>query len=72
MPARKNILLMMSGSIACAKATSLISAWVKQGHAVRVACTASASQFVGRTTLEGLSGESVFDDTFQPGAPWII
>ena len=67
MLARKNILLMMSGSIACAKATSLISAWVKQGHAVRVGCTASASQFVGRATLEGLSGESVFDDTFAAG-----
>ncbi len=67
MPARKNILLMMSGSIACAKATSLISAWVKQGDSVRVACTASAGHFVGRATLEGLSGEPVFDDTFAVG-----
>jgi phosphopantothenoylcysteine decarboxylase/phosphopantothenate--cysteine ligase len=67
MPARKNILLMMSGSIACAKATSLISEWVKQRHVVRVACTASASHFIGRATLEGLSGESVFDDTFAAG-----
>lgn len=61
------ILFMMSGSIACAKATALISAWKKAGHDVRVAATASVSQFVGRATLEGLSGAPVFDDTFEPG-----
>ena len=32
-----NILIMMSGSIACAKATQLISSWRKAGHSVRVA-----------------------------------
>lgn len=67
MTRHKNILLMMSGSIACAKATSLISEWVRRGHQVRVACTASAGQFVGRATLEGLSGHAVFDDTFEAG-----
>lgn len=63
----RRILLLMSGSIACAKATGLISAWVKQGHEVRVACTPSVAQFVGRATLEGLSGSPVFDDTFAAG-----
>lgn len=66
-PGHRNILFLMSGSIACAKATGLISAWRKAGHAVRVAATASVSEFVGRATLEGLSGEPVFDDTFAPG-----
>ncbi|KAA9132045.1 bifunctional phosphopantothenoylcysteine decarboxylase/phosphopantothenate--cysteine ligase CoaBC [Marinihelvus fidelis] len=65
-PSRK-ILLMMSGSIACAKATTLISTWRKAGHAVRVACTPSVRSFVGSATLEGLSGEPVFDDTFTSG-----
>ena len=47
-----NILLPMSGSIACAKASSLISEWTKKGHEVRVACTRSVAGFVGGETLE--------------------
>ena len=52
-----NILLLMSGSIACAKASSLISEWTKQGHKVRVACTRSVAEFVGPATLQGLGAE---------------
>ena len=62
-----NILLLMSGSIACAKASSLISEWSKQGHRVRVACTRSATEFVGPATLQGLGAESVFDNVFAAG-----
>jgi phosphopantothenoylcysteine decarboxylase/phosphopantothenate--cysteine ligase len=62
-----NILLLMSGSIACAKASSLISEWTKQGHKVRVACTRSVAGFVGSATLQGLGAEMVFDDVFAPG-----
>jgi phosphopantothenoylcysteine decarboxylase/phosphopantothenate--cysteine ligase len=62
-----NILLMMSGSIACAKASTLISEWKKQGHRVRVACTRSVAGFVGPATLQGLGAESVFDNVFAPG-----
>jgi phosphopantothenoylcysteine decarboxylase/phosphopantothenate--cysteine ligase len=62
-----NILLMMSGSIACAKASSLISEWAKQGHRVRVACTRSVAGFVGPATLQGLGAESVFDNVFAQG-----
>jgi phosphopantothenoylcysteine decarboxylase/phosphopantothenate--cysteine ligase len=58
---------MMSGSIACAKATGLISTWRKAGHALRVATTPSVANFVGRATLEGLSGNALFEDTFQAG-----
>lgn len=63
----QRILFMMSGSIACAKATSLISAWRKDGHTVRVAATPSVREFVGPATLEGLSGAPVFGDTFEAG-----
>jgi phosphopantothenoylcysteine decarboxylase/phosphopantothenate--cysteine ligase len=63
----RNILFMMSGSIACAKATGLISTWRKAGHALRVAATPSVANFVGRATLEGLSGNPLFEDTFQAG-----
>lgn len=59
-----NILLLMSGSIACAKASSLISEWSKQGHRVRVACTRSVAEFVGPATLQGLGAETVFDNVF--------
>jgi len=63
----RNILLLMSGSIACAKASGLVSHWVRRGDTVRIACTASALRFIGRATLEGLSGYPVFDDAFEPG-----
>jgi len=63
----RNILLLMSGSIACAKASTLISEWTKQGHQVRVACTRSVSEFVGPATLQGLGAEMVFDNVFAPG-----
>jgi len=61
------ILLLMSGSIACAKATGLISAWVKQGHEVEVACTPSVAHFVGHATIEGFSGKPVLGDAFESG-----
>ena len=64
--ATSNILLLMSGSIACAKAASLISEWTKRGHAVRVACTRSVSGFVGPATLQGLGAETVFNNVFAP------
>jgi len=62
-----NILLLMSGSIACAKASSLISEWSKKGHEVRVACTRGVAAFVGASTLEGLGATLVFDNVFEPG-----
>lgn len=60
-----NRLLLMTGSIACAKASGLISAWVKQGDQVKVVATRSALKFVGKATLEGLSGQSVACDAFE-------
>ncbi len=65
-PERK-ILLLMSGSIACAKASSLISESTRLGHTVRVACTRSVAQFIGRATLQGLAADQVFDNVFAEG-----
>ncbi len=62
-----NILLLMSGSIACAKASSLISEWTKRGFAVRVVCTRSVAEFVGPATLQGLGAEFVFGHVFEAG-----
>jgi hypothetical protein len=66
-PRPVNILLLMSGSIACAKASNLVSAWVKQGHQVQVACTPSVAEFIGHATLEGFSGRPVLGSAFTPG-----
>lgn len=63
----RNILLLMSGSIACAKASTLISDWSKRGHSVRVACTRSVAEFIAPATLQGLGAEMVFDNVFAPG-----
>lgn len=63
----RTILLLMSGSIACAKASGLVSAWVKAGHEVHVACTRSAARFIGHATLEGFCGHPVLSDAFAPG-----
>lgn len=63
-----NRLLLMTGSIACAKATSLISNWVKQGDQVKVVCTPGALNFVGLATLEGLSQQQVMTSTYEADA----
>ena len=61
-------LLLKTGSIACAKATSLISEWVKQGDEVKVVCSPGALNFVGLATLEGLSQQQVMTSTYQADA----
>jgi len=58
---------MMSGSIACAKATGLISCWRKKGYEVKVVCTHSVFEFVGKATLEGLSDHPVISSVFSQG-----
>lgn len=62
----KNILFLLSGSVACFKACSVISALVKQGHAVQTAVTPNALQFIGTATLQGLTGRPVYADMFAP------
>lgn len=63
----RNLLLLMSGSIACAKATAIISEWSKRGGNVRVVCTRSVSAFVGAASLQGLGADLVFDNVFAKG-----
>ncbi len=61
------ILFQMSGSIAAYKACEVISGLVKAGCEVKVAASNSLYHFVGRSTLEGLTGHKVFDDVFSSG-----
>ncbi|MEX2044583.1 MAG: bifunctional phosphopantothenoylcysteine decarboxylase/phosphopantothenate--cysteine ligase CoaBC, partial [Opitutus sp.] len=63
-----NVLVILTGSIACYKACEAISQLVQRGHRVRTVATESALRFVGATTLEALTGETVAGDLFEPGA----
>ncbi len=62
------VLFQMSGSIAAYKACHVISRLVQAGCEVQVVATRSALEFVGRATLEGLTGRAVHSDTFAPSA----
>jgi len=64
---KKSILFQLTGSIACYKACSAISALVQKGYSVQVAATPSALQFVGEATLEGLTGRAVAKDLWETG-----
>lgn len=62
----KNILFMMSASVACFKACAAVSALVKKGCQVQTALTPNALQFIGPATLQGLTGRPVYWDMFAP------
>lgn len=64
---KSKILFLMTGSIACYKACSLISKLVQNGFEVQVAASPSALRFIGEATLEGLSGKSVISDMYRTG-----
>lgn len=61
------ILFQLSGSIAAFKACEVISGLVKAGCEVKIVASQSLYHFVGRATLEGLTGNEVFDDVFALG-----
>jgi phosphopantothenoylcysteine decarboxylase/phosphopantothenate--cysteine ligase len=63
-----NIAFVLTGSVAGYKACDAISRLVQLGHRVRAVATESALRFVGVATLEGLTGERVLTDLFEPGA----
>lgn len=61
------ILFFMSGSIAAFKACQVISLLVKAGHEVQVVATPATFQFIGASTLEGLTGKKVLSDLWERG-----
>lgn len=68
MTARKpRLLFLLTGSISCYKACFAISRLVQAGIEVRTVATPAALQFVGKATLEGLTGQPVFTDLWEPG-----
>jgi phosphopantothenoylcysteine decarboxylase/phosphopantothenate--cysteine ligase len=66
--ASKNVLFFLTGSIACAKACTTISRLVQSGVTVQTVVTPAALHFIGKATLEGLSGRRAYDDLWAEGA----
>lgn len=64
---KSKILFLFSGSIACYKACNVVSRLVQAGAEVQTGCTQSALQFIGPSTLEGLTGRPVFSDVHETG-----
>ena len=59
------ILLGITGGIAAYKAAGLIRAFKELGHDVSVVPTENALRFIGKTTLEALSGENIDIDMYS-------
>jgi len=64
---RYKILLGITGSIAAYKSAYLISKLVQNDCEVKVVATECSLKFIGKATLEGLSGNQVFTDSFEDG-----
>jgi len=67
MSASKHVLFGLSGSIAAYKACTVISRLVQAGVSVQCVATPAALRFIGRATLEGLSGRPVYSDLWENG-----
>lgn len=61
----KKVLLGVTGGIAAFKAASLCSKLVKEGAEVRVIMTESATKFITELTMQALSKNFVYTDTFD-------
>ncbi len=64
---KSKILLKITGSIAAYKSAYLISKLMQNNYEVKVVATPSALEFIGKATLEGLTGNVVYTDSFQEG-----
>jgi phosphopantothenoylcysteine decarboxylase/phosphopantothenate--cysteine ligase len=59
------VLLGITGGIAAYKATGIIRGFTEAGHSVKVIPTANALRFIGATTLEALSHNTVDSDLYS-------
>ncbi|WNS45755.1 bifunctional phosphopantothenoylcysteine decarboxylase/phosphopantothenate--cysteine ligase CoaBC [Paenibacillus sp. MMS20-IR301] len=65
----KSIILGVTGGIAAYKAAALTSKLTQKGAAVHVIMTSSAKEFITELTLQSLSKQRVYSDTFQERDP---
>jgi phosphopantothenoylcysteine decarboxylase len=59
-----NILIHLSGSISCFKACTLASLLIKADYCVQTTASQAALQFIGKASLEGITGRPVLTDLF--------
>lgn len=64
---KNKILIKITGSIAAYKVGHLISKLVQNNFEVQTVVTQSALNFIGKATLEGLTGHHVYTDSFEDG-----
>ncbi len=62
----REILIGLSGGVACYKTAALVSRLVQSGIGVQVVMTPAAQQFIGAATFRALTGRSVVTDMFSP------
>lgn len=63
----KNILIILTGSIACYKSCTIISKLKQNGYNLKVVLSPSSLEFIGKSTIEGLTGESPITDMYARG-----
>jgi len=65
----KNIILGITGSIAAYKAVDLANTLTKEGHSVHVIMTKSATKLLSVPTIQTISKNKVYTDTFESYIP---
>ncbi len=65
----KNIILGVTGSIACYKACDLANTLTKEGHSVKVIMTEAGTKFVAPLTFSTLTKNKVYTDMFDEQEP---
>ncbi len=63
----RNILIHVTGSIACFKAGALVSLLTKRGYQVQATASAGGLRFIQPALLEGLTGRPLLTDIFGGG-----
>ena len=71
-PKRFNVVLGVTGGIACYKAASVVSTLCKNNVNVDVVMTENASEFIGPVTFQTLSKNPVTIDTFGSVKYWEV
>ncbi len=64
---KQKVVIGISGSISAYKAAYLISKLVQNDYEVKVIVSKNALQFIGKATLEGLTGNKVFCEQYEDG-----
>lgn len=67
---KKNILIGVTGGIACYKVIEVVNQLKKDGYNVNVIMTRSAQEFVTPLTFQTMSGNKVVTEMFDPVEKW--